>query len=177
MKKIILALSISLLSLSSFAAENCNDTRRIYKVCSDQSIPHQAILKRALEEEKLVLIKFGADWCSWCHSLHTLFNTQTFWESLNNQVLLSEIGVYMYDSATKVESGRDILQELLSVNQKDSSIVTGFPFLVVVNPQDNKSVFIGTGDLEDNSNGNGHSPDAVRAAILNAVNQLKSSRL
>src|SRR5947208_8783450 len=32
-------------------------------------------LEQAKKDNKNVLLQFGANWCGWCHKLHTLFDT------------------------------------------------------------------------------------------------------
>lgn len=156
---IIFFLQIFMISLPLWAqftspkdkAGNCNDNRRIYKVCSDQREEFEKKLDQAKKENKFVLIKFGADWCPWCVSLHKIFTSPDFKESLDKHFVLSEIGVFMYDSTDKVISGTDILSELLKQNNLDKTYVQGTPFLVVLNPTNNKGIFINTADLEKNT--------------------------
>lgn len=52
------------LSLSS----ECRDGRaKIYDQCSDQLELLDYALRKAEEEQKLVLVSYGAEWCIWCH--------------------------------------------------------------------------------------------------------------
>jgi thiol-disulfide isomerase/thioredoxin len=152
---------------------DCDDTNKVYKVCSDQSAAFMKVAKKAKSDKKLVLVKFGADWCPWCISLNRLFNEKKFWSSLDQKLVLKEVGLYKYNSRDKIESGESILEKLLSKNGKTRKEVKGVPFLAVVRPSDNKAVFIETGSLEDNSSGKGHDPDKVKAALDQAIVSLK----
>lgn len=47
---------------------NCRDGRaKIYDQCADQRVLFSNGLERASEEDKLVLVSYGAEWCIWCH--------------------------------------------------------------------------------------------------------------
>lgn len=173
--KLGLLLIIFVTFCTSMTAYSCDDSGKIYKVCSDQQAAFQATLEQAIAEDKIVLVKFGADWCPWCQSLHKILsNEQMLREIGNDQLLLSEIGTNMYNSAEKVESGINILLAILEANGQSKDVVKGTPLIVVLRPSDLKAVFINTGDLEDNSKGEGHDKQKVKQAIQEAMNQLRN---
>ncbi len=154
-------------------SKDCDDSNKVYKVCSDQSKAYKDSLNLAKSSKKLVLVKFGADWCPWCQSLHRMFNDKKFWSGLDKDLVLSEVGIYKYNSRDKISSGEDILSKILKTNGKARKEVKGVPFLAVVRPSDNKAVFIETGSLEDNSSGKGHDPEKVKAALDKAITSLR----
>lgn len=47
----------------------------IYDTKADGAAQIADALARAKREHKHVLLQFGANWCGWCHKLHTLFQT------------------------------------------------------------------------------------------------------
>ncbi len=47
----------------------------IYDESADGSKQIAEALATAAKEHKRVLLMFGANWCGWCHKLHTLFET------------------------------------------------------------------------------------------------------
>jgi hypothetical protein len=53
----------------------CRDgTARIYDECSDQVALFRAALARANEENKVLLVEYGAEWCIWCHVFNAHIN-------------------------------------------------------------------------------------------------------
>jgi thioredoxin-related protein len=183
LKTAILALSL-FTALMSFAepaktdaktptSTECNDTNKTYKICSDQGVPYKATLEKAKADNKLVLLSFGADWCPWCQSLHKIFGTADFQRDFDKNLVIQEIGVFRYDSRTKIESGMNILKTVIEANAKKLDMVDGYPFLVMLSPKNNKAVFIPTGSLEDNSHGKGHDTKKIKVALNKAIKQLK----
>ena len=49
------------------------DRLAIYDTKADGEMQIADALKIAARDNKRVLLKFGANWCSWCHLLHKLF--------------------------------------------------------------------------------------------------------
>lgn len=49
----------------------------IYDERADGAKQVDAALTRAKKENKRVLLMFGANWCGWCHRLHTLFESDS----------------------------------------------------------------------------------------------------
>src|ERR1019366_6508606 len=47
----------------------------IYDESADGAKQITSALYTATKEHKRVLLMFGANWCGWCHKLHTLFET------------------------------------------------------------------------------------------------------
>lgn len=48
---------------------------KIYDESADGSRQIAGALSAARSGHKLVLVDFGANWCGWCHVLHSFFNT------------------------------------------------------------------------------------------------------
>jgi thiol-disulfide isomerase/thioredoxin len=166
----MLSIFISLFISISAQARTCDDTGKIYKVCSDQIVNvYNPNLAQALANDQLLLISFGADWCGWCKSLHRIFHDNQFWGQLDNKLVLTEIGTTFYDSGEQAPSGVELLNQLFETSLQDKSIMTGIPFLAVVNPKTNQIAFIQTGGLEDNSHGSGHDPAKVLQALQDAI--------
>ena len=66
-----------LIALPVVAADAPNKPTRspIYDTKADGAAQIAAALATAKREHKHVLLQFGANWCGWCHRLHTLFQT------------------------------------------------------------------------------------------------------
>lgn len=156
------------------ASQNCNDNRMIYKVCSDQKDIFTQAANDAQAKKQWLAVTFGAQWCPWCRSLNTLFSKIDFVQKMNGNFLTINIAVYQPESYDVVPTGMSLLNELLAKNNQDISIFNGVPLLVVVDPLAQKAVFIQTGDLEDNSNGEGHDPAKVLSALNKAAKELES---
>ena len=53
----------------------CRDgTARMYDECGDQLALFDAALARANEENKILLVEYGAEWCIWCHVFSAYIN-------------------------------------------------------------------------------------------------------
>src|SRR5437899_11321646 len=71
------ALLTLVLCLPLRAADTLAKTSRpaIYDENADGAKQIADALATARREHKRVLLQFGANWCGWCHKLHTLFQT------------------------------------------------------------------------------------------------------
>lgn len=172
--RLLIGVLVIVLGLSCVNAnetkENCNDQKKIYKVCSDQSKTFDKTLKKAIETDKLVLVTFGAEWCPWCLSMNQVLSDKKVWKKLQAKVVRSDIGIYMSNSRKPAESGRKVLDELFKVNEKNPSDYKGIPLLAVVNPKTKKTIFINSGDLEKNTKKKkGHDKAKVTEVILHAT--------
>ena len=47
----------------------------IYDKAADAKVQVEKASERAKHDNKRILLMFGGDWCSWCHKLHNLFDT------------------------------------------------------------------------------------------------------
>jgi thioredoxin-related protein len=61
MKKIILLLSVSFLSIATFA-----QGKKLYTPTADAAADIETAIKKAATENKFVLIQGGGNWCKWC---------------------------------------------------------------------------------------------------------------
>lgn len=81
MRKVVLIfVALNLVSINSFGArypvetfpkeisKDCREgVANVYDECSDQSKIIEAALIKANQDEKSVLVVYGAEWCIWCH--------------------------------------------------------------------------------------------------------------
>ncbi len=96
-----------------------------------------------------MLLMFGANWCGWCHKLHTLFGT----DKDIAEVLKSDYLVLMID----VNNGHN--SDLVHKYAAGSS---GIPFLVVLDADGKYLLTQHTAVLEE---GDHHSPQKVMAFL------------
>ncbi len=76
----------------------------------------------------------------------------------------------------RIESGVDVLKMVLAEINVSTDVVKGVPFLMYVDPNDSKRTLLNnTGVLEDNSDGEGHSPEKVRATLRKAYDSLRGN--
>ena len=88
MKKIIIVLFVSFLSVASFAQE-----KKLYEPNAGATADIEAAVKKAGAENKFVLIQGGGNWCKWCiefarfckadKQLDSLINSSFIWYHLN----------------------------------------------------------------------------------------------
>ena len=117
----------------------------IYDESADGSKQISDALVIATKEHKRVLLQFGANWCIWCHRLHTLFETD---QSIA-EILKSDYVVVMID-VNKGHNG-DLVKKYDTANY-------GLPFLVVLDANGEYLLTQSTGALEE---GDHHSPQKV----------------
>lgn len=158
---------------------NCDDSKKIYKICNDQQVTYQKLRAEAIKQKKLVVIVFGADWCPWCKSMHMIFQNDNFKKDIAPSMIPYEIGVYQYNSKQPVDSGVSILNQYLTLNKLNLKDYKSVPLIAVIKPEINiqkdKVMFIKTGDLEKNTaTSKGHDSEKVLKAILNAKEALSS---
>src|SRR3954467_9285771 len=60
--------------LTGFAAESVKTRPQLYDPNASGKEQIKAALETAARENKNVLLKFGANWCGWCHLLSDLFH-------------------------------------------------------------------------------------------------------
>ncbi len=66
-------LSFALLGpMGAAAASSCNDSGKIYKICSDQEAAYRGKFGDAKDQNKMLVVVIGAEWCPWCLSLHKM---------------------------------------------------------------------------------------------------------
>jgi thiol:disulfide interchange protein len=122
----------------------------IYDESADGSKQIADALALASKDGKRVLLQFGANWCGWCHKLHSLCETDA-------------------DIAARLKS--DYLVVLIDVNKGHNSEVDakyghptkfGLPVLVVLDAEGKQLTTKDSGELEE---GNHHSPVKVLAFL------------
>jgi thioredoxin-related protein len=97
-----------------------------------------------------VLLIFGANWCGWCHRLHTLFDT----DKEINDTLKADFVLVLID----VNKGHN-----KAVNDKyGNPIQHGLPVLVVLDTDGRQLTTKDSGELEE---GDHHSPQKVLAFL------------
>ena len=121
----------------------------IYDESADGSKQIAAALDTATKEHKRVLLMFGANWCGWCHKLHTLFETD---KSIADE-LKSNYVVAMID----MNNGHNG-----DLYHKYEGSYGGVPFLVVLDADGKYLLTQHTAVLEE---GDHHSPQKVLAFL------------
>jgi thiol:disulfide interchange protein len=127
----------------------------IYDAQADGAVQIAAALHQAKAGHKTVLLDFGANWCPWCHKLHTLFTTDAaIAAQLQRDYVLVLIDVNM----------RHGVKRNFAVNEKyGNPIHEGLPVLVVLDADGKQLATQETGALEDGKDG--HDPAKVAAFL------------
>ncbi|MGZ3701391.1 MAG: hypothetical protein ACXWSD_06395, partial [Bdellovibrionota bacterium] len=113
MMKHFLSLTALLFLGSASVASACDDTAKIYKVCANQEEAFGAQLGAAKEQNKMLVLVLGAEWCPWCVSLHGMLKDPAFGGKFAEKFRLGDIA--MYDGKVKLESGQAVLKKLQSL--------------------------------------------------------------
>jgi thioredoxin-related protein len=106
-----------------------------------------AALKTAQAENKRVILKFGANWCGWCHKLSGLLKTNT------------ELAQLVKDNYVLVLIDVDKQHNSDTVKKYGQPTKHGLPVLVVLDTDGTLLTTQDTGKLED---GNHHNPAKVK---------------
>jgi len=162
-------LFLALLFLSAGPALACDDSSKIYKVCANQEEAFNAQVGAAKEQNKMLVLVLGAEWCPWCVSLNGMLKDPAFGGEFAKKFLFGDIA--MYDGKVKLESGQAVLHKVQELaKDHDKKKVDGIPILVLVNPRNIKAVIMGTEPLEQNTaTHKGHNPKRVLAALEKAA--------
>ncbi|MDB6067784.1 MAG: thiol:disulfide interchange protein precursor [Pedosphaera sp.] len=139
------------LSEHLFADDPPKKTRpNIYDESADGNKQIADALAVAHKDGKRVLLKFGANWCIWCHRLHELFDA---------------------DTHIAAELKSDYVVVLVDVNKEHNKDVDlkyghpmrfGLPVLVVLDAEGKQLTTKDSGELEQ---GDHHSPEKVLAFL------------
>jgi thiol:disulfide interchange protein len=122
----------------------------IYDESADGSKQIAQALALAGKDGKRVLLQFGANWCPWCHKLHSLFET---------------------DKKIAARLKSDYVVVLIDVNKGHNSEVDarygtptqyGLPVLVILDAEGRQLTTKNSGELEE---GDHHSPEKVMAFL------------
>lgn len=129
------------------AAEPPSKRADLYDTKADGKALIEAALKKARAENKRVILKFGANWCIWCHRLSNLLeNNAEVSTLLKNNYVLVLIDVDKGHNAEVIE-------------QYGNPVRFGLPVLVVLESDGKLLTTQDTGKLEE---GNQHSVQKVK---------------
>lgn len=154
----LLILAICVLATNSNAADSSKPSLpSIYDESADGQKQLDQAMLQAKAENKNILLQFGANWCGWCHKLHTLFDTdKTIHSKLQKDYVLVLVDVNKgHNSAFAAKYKADKL---------------GLPCIVILDSQGQHLITKNTGELEE---GDHHSPAKV-LAFLNQWSPKKS---
>jgi thiol:disulfide interchange protein len=126
----------------------------IYDSRADANVLIKAAITKAGAEHKRVLLDFGANWCPWCHLLHTLLVT----DPTVSETISKDYVVVMVDVNTRKGIKRNA-----DVNLKyGNPIHYGLPVLMVLDSDGTALTTKDSGELEE---GDHHSPAKVEAFL------------
>jgi thiol-disulfide isomerase/thioredoxin len=173
--KIVLLLLPLLLTSVARAESGC--VQKVYPICSDQMELTKNALAKAEKAEALVLFTFGADWCPWCISLEGILSDQKWLETLPKNMQRGAIALFR--ERKRIASGTSALDLIARMDpQLDREKLKGIPILVLVNPAEQKAIFIDTASLEKNSaTQKGHDPIKLAEAIRKSFEKLEQTKV
>ena len=126
----------------------------IYDVRADGSAQIAAAVGIAAAEHKRVIVDFGANWCIWCHRLHSTFEG----DPGVARALDRGFVVVMVDVNTRNGERRNAA----TVERYGNPTVHGIPVLVVLDSDGKILTTKDSGELEE---GSGHSPAKIVAFL------------
>jgi thiol:disulfide interchange protein len=136
--------------LMGFGADAVKTGPKLYDTTADGTQQIKAALEKAQKENKNVILKFGANWCGWCHRLSAVFHD-------NKEVakVLNENYVLVLIDVDKGHN-EDVVKRYGNPTQY------GLPVLVVLDKNGKQSHTQDTGKLEE---GDHHNPASVVAFL------------
>jgi thiol:disulfide interchange protein len=149
-----LVLPFLFLSLGLNAAEYPQMGEDIYDVHADAAADISAALSTAQAENKRVLLKFGANWCVWCHRLNSTLHNNAAVE----QALAEDYTVIQVDVNTRNGTKRNAA----TVTKYGNPTQFGLPVLVVLDAAGEILTTQETGALEK---GSAHDPAKIVAFL------------
>ena len=126
----------------------------IYDVKADGEVQISAALSKATAEHKRVILDFGANWCIWCHRLHSTFEG----DPLVSRALDRGFVVVMVDVNTR----HGLKRNAAIIARYGNPVVHGIPVLVVLDSDGKQLTTKDSGELEE---GEGHSPAKISAFL------------
>ncbi|HEY6226054.1 MAG TPA: thioredoxin family protein [Verrucomicrobiae bacterium] len=145
-----LLLLLSPLIANHNAAEAPKNAKVLYDVKANGNEQIKTALAKAEKENKNVILKFGANWCGWCHKLSGLFHDN------------SEIAKILEENYILVLIDVDAGHNSDVVTRYGNPTQHGLPVLVVLDKAGKQLHTQDTGLLED---GNHHDPAKVKAFL------------
>ncbi len=147
---LLLILIVILLNISFSIAQNTQKSKPdIYDPRANVKSLITSGLITAEEQNKHVLLMFGGNWCSWCHKLHELFESDVHIKTLLDTSFI----LIMVDVGKK--NGKQINRDLVKKYRVEGF---GYPALAVIGKDGTLLSAQSTGVLEK---GNGHDPERV----------------
>lgn len=126
----------------------------IYDVTADAEVAVATALETAKAENKRVLLKFGANWCVWCHGLNkTLHGDSAVAEALRSDYILVPVDVNTRNGTKRNAS---------TIEKYGNPIQHGLPVLVVLDADGKILTTQETGALEE---GSAHDPAKIIAFL------------
>ncbi len=122
----------------------------LYDTAADGKDQIAAALKTAQAENKRVILKFGANWCGWCHKLSGLLKTN------------AELAQLVKDNYVLVLIDVDKQHNADTVKKYDNPTKHGLPVLVVLDTDGTPLTTQDTGKLEE---GDHHDPAKVKTFL------------
>ncbi len=144
----------------------CDDSAKIYKVCSSQRKLYAEALTGAAKEKKLLLVEFGFEACPWCVSMYKILH------SPGNKEKTAAYHLIQIETGNSKLDGRKVLAALRK--KEPGTKLEGFPFLALVNPVSGKTILLNTGGMEKNTaSSKGHDPEKIFAALGKAAGKIR----
>jgi thiol:disulfide interchange protein len=122
----------------------------IYDVHADGTAQIAAALAAASAEHKRVVLVFGANWCIWCHRLHTTLET--------NAVVSRILGDHFVLVDVDVNRRNGVNRNADVIARYGNPTRLGLPVLVVLDSDGKQLCTKDSGELEE---GHGHSPQKI----------------
>lgn len=130
-----------------------NDSTKLYNPYANAAKDITALLAKAKQEKKHVLIQVGGNWCIWCYRFNSFVQTDTILKKM-----AADNYVIYHLNYSKENKNLDYLKKL-GFPQR-----FGFPVLVVLDASGNRLHTQDSGLLEK---GNGYDKDKVKSFFRN----------
>ncbi len=138
MNKLLIILGLILSFQTYTILTHANHSQGPYDPSRDPFKDFELAQKQATEDDKLILIQIGGNWCSWCIRLERFFD-----KSPKIKELRDDTFVVMKVNVSSENYNEDFLAEMPEFE--------GYPFLVITDEDGNVLNSLTSGNLEEGS--------------------------
>lgn len=146
-----------------------------YQLNVNQIELYSQALEKARAESKMLIVIFGTEWCGYCRSLGTVLETSEVRQTLDPHFVIVHIGLEAKNRA-KTVGGVDVFELVNKMASDPISKIPGYPWLAMVNPAIEKSVWIDSTPFEGASPQDAriqHDPKKVVEGLIEIREALK----
>jgi thiol-disulfide isomerase/thioredoxin len=132
------------------SAAFCEPLPSPYLIHADQMALYTRAVDKAATENKAVVVVFGTEWCGFCRSLGAVMDQPDFKAALDHDFVIVHIALETR-TREKISSAPAVFELVNRLAKDPIDKIPGYPWLAMVNPSINKSIWIDSTPFEGSS--------------------------